>query len=44
MSDGVKNAGTKGYVFGGILVFLLLFIFLLIYIYKYNGLYLPAAN
>ena len=40
MSDDVRNAGMKGWLFAGFFIFLILFISLCVYIYNanYNGL------
>ena len=36
MSDEIRNAGLKGWIFAGFFIFLLLFVALVVYIYKYN--------
>ena len=36
MSDDIRNAGLKGWIFAGFFIFLLLFVALVVYIYKYN--------
>ncbi len=40
MSDEVRNAGTKGWIFAGFFIFLIAFIMLCVYIYNanFNGL------
>ena len=42
MSDGVKNAGTKGYKLLFWFVVFALFIALLLYVYHYNTKFLPV--
>ncbi|MFK7932793.1 MAG: hypothetical protein AB8G22_04745 [Saprospiraceae bacterium] len=44
MSDEIKNAGTKGYIFAGVISFIILFVLLLIYIYQYNFKFLPVVG
>ena len=36
MSDDIRNAGLKGWIFVGFFVFLLLFVMLCVYIYNAN--------
>lgn len=41
MSDGIKNAGQKGYFILYGFIFLLLFVILVVSIYNYNFKFLP---
>ena len=43
MSDGVKDAGTKGYKLLFWLVAIALIIALILYVYNYNGRFLPEG-
>lgn len=43
MSDGVKDAGTKGYKLLFWFLFFALFIALILYVYNYNSKFLPES-
>ena len=36
MSDDIRNAGLKGWIFAGFFIFLILFVLLCVYIYNAN--------
>ena len=43
MADEIKNAGTKAWIFSGIIIAVILIIMLIIYIYNYNFKFLPEV-